>query len=686
MPETIIRTVCPHDCPDMCSVLATVSDGRVISVAGDPTHVMTGGFLCGKVHRYPERVHSPERVLTPLRRTGPKGAGEFASIGWDEALDEIAARWRSVIAEYGSEALLGYAYSSNQGLMNRNIFTALFHALSGSRLIAGTVCDTACDAGWGFAVGEAKGTDPETVVESDLIIAWGANLVTTNVHLVPLIDQARANGAQLVVIDPYRTRTARRADWHIAPKIGTDTALALAMMHVLVRDGLCDDAFVAARTTGFEQLCSEVLPRFSPRRAAQITGVPTADIERLARMYGKARAPFIRLGMGMSRNAGGGMETRTIACLPALVGAWAKQGGGALLSTAVWGFDFDALRRPDLMQRPTRRINHSLLGQALVELADPPIKALFIASNNPAITCPDQQRVVEGLSRDDLFTVVHDTFLSDTARFADIVLPACTSFESEDLFRSYGTYYAQHGPRLIEPVGESRSNRWLAEQLAARLGLTDPVFSRGPREHMQALLAGATGPAAQFSLEDLIGAGPVKLPLENSGPEMTYLYSEKMAAEGLPPLPEWTPDEAATADSRYPLRLLTAPGHAQHHTAFAGVESLQRRQGDAGCLLHPVDAASRGISSGDAVRLFNEHGHIGLRANVTADCQQGVVVVEGNRSRARFLSGGPLNVLTSARLTAIGAGATYQSTWLEAALLGEVTGELAVESLQPVAR
>ena len=652
-------------------MIATIEDGRLVRVEGDREHPFTRGFLCGKVNRYPERVYSPERLLTPLRRTGAKGEGGFAPITWDEALDEVAERWRSIIDQYGSEALLGYAYSGHMGVVNRNVVRALFHALGASRMIAGTVCDSTCGAGWEYAAGHTPGTDPETVADSDLIISWGANLVTTNVHLIPFVDDARDKGARFVVIDPYRTRTARRADWHIAPRVGTDTALALGVMHVLVRDGLYDGAFVAARTVGFARLRDEVLPQYPPERVEQISGVAAADVERLARMYGAARAPFLRLGMGMSRNSGGGMAVRTIACLPALVGAWGKPGGGALLDTALaWGFDYDAVRRPDLLDRPTRQVNHSTLGRDLLELRDPPIMALFVAANNPAVTCPDQARVVAGLSRADLFTVVHDSFLTDTARFADMVLPACTAVETEDLYRSYGTYYVQHGPRLIEPLGESHSNLWLVQELARRMGLTDSVFSRDARGHMEALLAGATGPSAALSVDGLVGAGPVKLPYANEGPALTYFYSQQMADEGLPPLPGWTPDPAEQGETdRYPLRLLTAPGHFQHHTAFAGVAALRRRQGEPACILHPADAEARSIQDGDPVILFNDRGEVGLYARLSADTLPGVVTVEGNRNRGAYLRGGPLNILTSDRLADMGGGATYQSTWVDAAPL-----------------
>jgi anaerobic selenocysteine-containing dehydrogenase len=659
MAERMIRTVCPHDCPDQCSILATVDGDRVVRVAGDPAHGFTGGFLCGKVNRYPERVHSPERLLTPLRRSGPKGSGAFTPITWGEALDEVARRWQAIRGTYGSQALLGYAYSGNMGFVGRLLVKGLFGALGASGFEEGTVCDTTCATGWEYSLGATPGIDPETVGESDLIVCWGANVVTTNVHIVPFIDAARKRGAQLIVIDPYRTRTARRADWHIAPRVGTDAALALGVMHVLVRDGLYDADYVAERSVGFAQLRDEVLPAYTPLKVEELTGVSAADVEKLAHLYGKAKAPFLRLGMGMSRHAGGGMAIRTVALLPSLAGAWGKPGGGALLDTGgIVSLNAKAIYRPDLAPGgPVRSVNHSTLGRALRELQDPPIMALFVVGNNPAVTCPDQQQMVAGLSREDLFTVVHDTFLTDTARYADIVLPACTSFESEDFYRSYGSYYMQHSTQVLPPMGESRSNVWLVQQLAARLGLHDPAFRRSVDEYIALLLEGSG-----FAPEQVLGAGPVRLTYDHKGPETTYFYSEAMAKDGLPPLPTYTL-EAAPAG--WPLRLLTAPGHAQHHTGFAGVEGLLQVEGEPRCLLHPADAGARGLESGDPVTLWNERGQVGLYVTVTEDTQPGVVVVEGHRNRSRYRSGGPLNALTSDRLTDMGEGATYQSTWVE---------------------
>lgn len=666
-----VRTVCPHDCPDACSILATVANGRVLGVAGDPEHPFTRGYLCGKVNHYEQRVHSPERLLRPLRRTGAKGSGVFAPVSWDEALDEIVSRWRAVIAEYGSEALVGYYYSAHQGLVNRNVPRALFHALGASRFRAGTVCDSTADAGWHYAVGDTPGTDPEMVPDSDLIVCWGANVVSVNVHLVPFIDEARAKGARLVVIDPYKTRTARRADWHLMPRIGSDTALALGMMHVIVRDGLHDQDFVAERTVGFERLRDEVLPRYAPERVAEITGLAAGDVERLAHLYATARAPFLRLGQGMSRNRNGGMAIRTVACLPALVGAWGKPGGGAHMSTGgVYQFDVDALRRPDLAPRVTREINHSTLGRDLLALENPPLKALFVGSNNPAVTCPDTARVIAGLSREDLFTVVHDTFLSDTARYADIVLPACTAFETEDIYRSYGTYYVQHGPRVIAPLGESVSNLTLTQMLAERLGLTDPVFRRDTRAHIAALVEGAKGATRAVTVDRLFSGETIKLPISQDGPETTWFESARMAADGLPSLPDWRPDPTPPPSGAQ-LRLLTAPGHPQSHTTFAFAERPRKLAGEARCLLHPDDAAARGLNDGDAVAVHNARGHVGLRLVVTRDTLSGIVVVEGQRNRWGYLSGGPINLLTEDTFSDMGEGATYQSTWVEVKRLDE---------------
>ena len=668
---TTVRTVCAHDCPDQCSLLATVEEGRIVRVQGDPEHPMTAGFACAKVNREHEMVHSPERLRTPLRRTGPKGRGEFAPITWDAALDEIETRWKAIIREDGPLAILGYAYSAHQGLFNRGLLLGLFHALGVSRLKAGTVCDTCADVAWDSVAGGVGGTDPETVVDSDLVIAWGADLMTTNVHIWPLVEEARRRGAQVIVIEPRRSRTAERADWHVRVNVGTDAALALGLMHVLARDGLVDRDYLARDTLGFDRVEREVLPRFAPARVASITGVNVADVERLAHLYGRARAPFIRLGEGMSRSMQGGQAIRAVSLLPGVVGAYAKRGGGALLMTAsAFGLDLATIRRPS-GPAATREINHSRLGDALLTMKDPPIRALFVAANNPAVTCPDAQAVRRGLAREDLFTVVHDPFLSDTARFADLILPATTYMETEDLHRSYGTYYMQRSAQVVPPQGESRSNQWVAQQLARRLGLTDAVFSMSTDALIDTVFAKAKGTVTSIVPASLRDHRPVKLPLPEGAPRWTTpsgrleFYSEHLASQGLAAMPDWVADpEDEAAAARWPLRLLTAPGYYQSHTAFSGNATLRRRAGAPECVLHPDDAAARGLRDGDTVRLMNDLGEVRFRLRVSDEVGPGVVLVPGQRPSAEA-DGTTINMLCSTRYADLGEGATYQSTRLD---------------------
>ena len=669
---TTIRTVCAHDCPDQCSLVATVEAGRIVRVQGDPEHPMTAGFLCTKVNREHELVHSPDRVLTPLRRVGKKGAGEFAPVTWAAALDEIETRWRAIIREDGPLAILGYAYSAHQGLFNRGLLLGFFHALGASRLKAGTVCDTCADAAWESVAGAVGGSDPETVVDSDLVISWGADLLTTNVHIWPLVEEARRRGAKLIVIEPRRSATAERADWHVRVNVGTDAALALGVMHALARYGLVDRAYLARETLGFDRLEREVLPRFTPERVAAITGVTVPDIEKLAGLYGRARAPFIRLGEGMSRSTQGGQAIRAVSLLPGVVGAYAKRGGGALLMTATsFGLDLAPIRRPSGPAR-TREVNHSRLGDALLTMTDPPIRALFIAANNPAVTCPDAQSVRRGLAREDLFTVVHDPFLSDTGRFADLVLPAATYLESEDLYRSYGTYYMQLGQAVVPPQGEARTNRALAAELAKRLDVTDAVFSMSTDELIATVFRGAQGPVTGIDPATLGEHRPIKLRLPDGGPRWATpsgrleFYSEHLAAQGLAAMPDWIADPVDEAQAaRWPLRLLTAPGYYQSHTAFSGNSTLRRRAGAPECVLHPTDARKRGLTHGDDVALFNDLGEVRMRLRVSDEVGPGVVLVPGQRPSGE--SGGTtINMLCSTRYSDLGEGATYQSTCLDA--------------------
>jgi anaerobic selenocysteine-containing dehydrogenase len=654
----------------MCSLLAHVEGDRVVRVEGDPDQPFTAGFACAKVNRDAELVHSPERIATPLRRLGAKGEGRFTPITWDAALDEITSRWHSIIAESGPLALLGYCYSANQGLMNRGLPNGLFHAMGTSRLWAGTVCDSCMDAAWEATVGAIGGADPESVVESDLVICWGADLFATNVHFWAKLEEARKRGVQFVVIDPRRTRSAQNADWHIPIRIGTDAALALGIMHVLVRDGLCDRDYIARHTLGFSRVERKVLPRFTPDYVASVTGMTVADVERLAAMYGAAKKSLIRLGWGMTRFTYGGQALRTVALLPGVTGAYGRYGGGALNGTnASFELNYNAVRKPS-GPAETRTINHNRLGEALLELNDPPIRALFIAANNPAVTCPDTTKTRSGLAREDLFTVVHDPFLTTTARYADIVLPAATYLESEDFFRAYGTYYMQYSNRAVPPQGEAWSNLKLAQTLAERMGLTDPVFRMSQPEILRELFRGATGPVAAFEPDALRNAGPVSIATKSAQQFRTpsgklEFYSEALVKQGLPPMPDWQPDPIeATQGARWPLRLLTGPGYFLSHTAFSGVAFLRQREGKPYCVLHPTDATARNLHDGEPVRLVNDRGTVGLTLRVRDEVQPGVVLVPGQRPDNETV-GGTVNMLCSDAFTDMGEGATYQSTWLD---------------------
>jgi anaerobic selenocysteine-containing dehydrogenase len=443
-------------------------------------------------------------------------------------------------------------------------------------------------------------------------------------------------------------------------------------MHILVRDALCDEAYLAAHTIGFDRVRAEILPRFPPARVAEITGLDIADVERLAQLYGRAKAAFLRIGEGMTRLAHGGQALRAVALLPGVTGAYGRRGGGALLLTAAsCDLNYNAIRKPS-GPPTTRLINHLRLGEALLETVDPPIRALFIACNNPAVTNPDAGRLRQALQREDLFTVVHDPFLSVTARYADIVLPATTYLETEDFYRSYGSYYMQYGHRAIPPLAEARSNFAVAQGLAARLGLTDRVFRMTPAELVGELFRGASGRAAESDAATLAERGPINIA---PGGAQTFrtpsgkleFYSATMAAQGLPPMPDWEEDAQEAADQRrWPLRLLTAPGYFQSHTAFSTVPFLQKREGVPCCILHPDEARARNLADGQRVRLFNDRGAIGLVLRVSDEVRPGVVLVPGQRPDAETVAG-TINMLCSDRYTDIGEGATYQSTFLNVA-------------------
>ncbi len=470
---TTHKIVCPHDCPDTCVATVEVENGRAVKIGGDPDHPFTAGFLCAKVNHYLDRVYSPDRILHPLKRIGRKGEGRFEQISWDEALDTVASNFRRVSQSHGPQSILPYSYAGNSGLIHYGSLDRRFFGAIGASQLARTICASAGSDGYRTVMGATVGFDPEKVENAKLIIAWGANIISSNVHFWPFVEQAKKKGARLIVIDPYRSRTALKADWHIAPLPGTDGALAFAVMHVLFRDGLIDDDYVAKYTLGVSGL-KERAQEWTPERAAAETGLPAETIEKLAREYGTTRPSAIRINYGLNRAAGGANTVRIITCLPSLTGDWRHVGGGIQLSSSgTYPIDNHALTRPDMVPEGTRTINMSSLGEALDPKLEPPVKALYVYNSNPAAIAPDQNDVRRGLAREDLFVAVHELFRTDTVDWADIVLPATTVLEHTDIFKSYGHLHLAINRPAIEPLGECRSNTQVFRQLAERMGLTD---------------------------------------------------------------------------------------------------------------------------------------------------------------------------------------------------------------------
>src|SRR5437867_380652 len=516
------RSVCALDCPDACSRLVTVEDGRATKLRGDPDHPVTRGFLCGKVARYLEREYSPDRLLYPQRRTGAKGEGRFERITWDEALDEIASRLGSIAREFGPEAILPYSYGGTMGFLNGSgMDRRFFHRLGASRLDR-TICAAAGAAALTASLGNRYGTEPEQFRLSKLIIAWGANILGTNVHLWPFIVEARRNGAKFYVIDPHGNRTAKLADKHFSIHPGSDAALALGMMHTLIRENLCDFDYIERYTSGFEQL-RERAQDYPPERAAALTGIPAEDIVTLAREYATTRPAAIRLNYGVQRSERGGMAVQALSRRPALTGSWKEAGGGLQLSTShAFRLNRDALGREDLQERsalgrPARLVNMSLLGSTLEKLSDPPVKALVVYNSNPAAVAPDQNAVLRGLRREDLFTVVLEQTQTDTADYADILLPATTFLEHTDLYFAYGHYYMQLGRPALPAPGEARSNVEVFRALAGRMGFDDPCFLDSEDDMIRTLLDSDHPFINGITLEELDRTRSVRLKIARNG-------------------------------------------------------------------------------------------------------------------------------------------------------------------------
>jgi anaerobic selenocysteine-containing dehydrogenase len=673
-PEEVVRVACPHDCPDTCAMLVTVKDGVATKIQGDPSMPFTDGTLCTKVAHYLERTYSPDRLLHPLRRVGKKGKGEFRRISWDEALDEIAGRLKALAAE-DAQSILPCSYAGTMGMVQYSSMDRRFFHKLGASLLDRTLCSTAGKYGLKATLGGSVGMDPERFEDAKLILLWGANPIVSNLHLWSRVQEAKRRGATVIAIDPYRSLSAEKCTRHIALLPGTDGALALGMMHVLIAENLIDRDYIAKHTLGFEQLAERV-KQYSPEWTARTCGVSVQEVVHLARDYGTTRPTAIRLNYGMQRHTGGGIAARTIACLPALVGAWREAAGGIVLTTAdFYGFDHAALERPDLLggRRP-RVINQSKLGDALVS-AQPPVRAIIVYNNNPVAVCPDSDKVIAGFSREDLFTVVMDSFQTDTADYADIVLPATTQLEHYDVHKSYGHLYVLGSNPAIAPVGESLPNSEVFRRLAARMGFEEPCFRDSDEDICRTAVASTSPRMHGIGWDKLKAEGWQKLAVperfapfaEGGFPTASgkcEFYSESLEKQGVDPLPFYNPPAESVASdpqraARYPLAFLSPPARHFLNSTFANLARFREFEREPHLDMHPHDAAQRGIGDGDAVRVFNDRGSYTLKARVNAKPRPGVVVAPSVWWKKFSPDGRNANNVTSQRTTDLGGGATF---------------------------
>jgi anaerobic selenocysteine-containing dehydrogenase len=697
--RTIVRGACPHDCPDTCSFDVTVENGRAIKIQGAEDHPTTNGFLCTKVNRYLERTYSEQRVLYPMKRIGEKGKGLFARISWDEALDTIAAKFKEIAAD-DPQAIQPYSYAGTMGLVHGESMDRRFFHKLGASLLERTICSSAGGAGYRATIGLSMGTDPERFGEAKLILIWGSNIITSNVHLWPKILEAQRKGAKIIAIDPYRSLTAEKCDQHIAPLPGTDGALALAMMHVIVRENLIDRDYVERHTLGFELLRERVM-EYPPTKVAEITGLSEGTIVALAREYATARPAVIRLNYGLQRHAGGGMAVRTIACLPALTGAWRDPAGGVVLSTSgAFGFNAQALGRPDLIRNNPRTINMSAIGDALLgyqrvqrpgggdnapvetlESLDPPIRAIYVYNSNPVAIAPDSRKVIAGFQREDLFSVVHEIFQTDTADYADILLPATTQLEHFDIHRAYGHLYVMLNNPAIAPLGEAKPNSEVFRLLAARMGFTDACFQDSDEEIARQALESDNPRMRGIEIGELKEKGWKRLNVpetfapfaEGNFPTPSgkcEFFSETLAKQGLDPLPVYIPprESVRTAPQlakQYPLAVISPPAHNFLNSSFANLPSFVKAEKEPYLDIHPDDAGPRAIREGDRVRIFNDRGAFTARARVTDKARPGVVVALSVWWKKLTRDGSNVNDVTSQGLTDLGAGATFYDALVE---------------------
>lgn len=690
MTHQMIHGACPHDCPDTCGVITEVADGRAVNFYGDPDHPITQGWLCAKVRPYLKHVYHPDRLRHPLRRAGSKGSGHWQRISWDEAIAEIANQWAAIIDRYGAEAILPYSYSGTLGLVQMTVASArLWNRLGASRLERSICCAAAITA-VESTLGVRWAPAYDSLPESKLIIVWGHNPVTTAPHVMPHLKKAQRQGTRLIVIDPRRTRTAQGADWHIAPLPGTDGALALGLSHIIVREGWHDEAWLTANTVGWPQL-QQRLPDYPPDRVADITGLPVETITELARQYATTKPSLIKFSDGVQRNFNGGQAVRAICCLPALTGQYGQAGGGlAYSSSGLYRWDSQAINHwQDCPQTSPRKVNMNRLGAALLgEVNDPPLKSLYVFGANPVASSPNARAIIEGLKRDDLFTVVHEQFMTDTADYADIVLPATSQLEQADLNTAYGHPTLTYNHQAIAPLGESKSNWEVMRLLAQAMGYTDTWLHQSVDEVLTEIINASNHQPhlAGLTLDRLKAESsiPLKLPQAVPFADLSFptasgkveLYSEAMLHLGYDPLPVYTAKvddvdsgvDLADADA---LNLVSGAAHHFVSSSLANHPEFVRREGEPFLEIHPSDAAKRAIQSGDIVKVVNGRGWCRLKAVISEAIRPGVVATPKgfwpkNHPWKNGDGGRNINWLTSDALADVAGQSTYHSTrvWL----------------------
>jgi anaerobic selenocysteine-containing dehydrogenase len=693
---------CPHDCPDTCSMVYEVEDGKLIGVKGNADHPMTRGGLCVKLKDYEKRHYHPDRLLYPLRRTGPKGSKQFERISWDEALDEISTKWKAIIDEYGPHAIMPNSYLGNQGLVHGlNGGDAFFNRM-GATVTERTFCGEGSCTAWLLTVGPTAGVDPESFIHSKYIVIWACNSVSTNIHHWHIVKQAQKAGAKVIVIDSYASKTAKEADWHIAPKPGTDGALAMAMINAIIEQGLVDKDYVDNYTLGYDELATRAKDR-TPEWAEKITGISATDIRRFAREYATTPPAAIRLGVALERSYGGGQAIRAVSCLPALIGAWRHVGGGAL-QFPVWEhpYKFDVICRPDLIPENTPVVNCLQLGRVLTgeTKLDTPIKSMMCWNTNPVTQAPETDKIIEGLKREDLFMVSAEHFMSDTAAYADIVLPASMGAEMEDMVLSWGHLYLTYNAKCVESPGEAIPNNEIFRRLAKRMGYEEENFKWSDteclenyvdwdspacdgidlaymKEHGFARLNVGTkdnrAPHKQGNFPTPSGKCEFKLdsPTNFVAGPFRQMYDGFQSGEALDELPDYVSSrETAEANpelaAKYPLSIISPKSHGFLNSCYANMENKIKGQGEQSVLIDATDAQSRGIKQGDTVRVFNDRGAFEGVAIITDDVSSGIVVA--TLGYWRQLNKGTVNCISSAEFVDMGHAPTFSDNLVEVAL------------------